>query len=439
MATQEWDVGTVGDDDDVQGVMIDAGVALTAADRAQIDIQIATAKRYPREVVKAQKEAMALACQDEDTAGSMFYALPRKAKGKTVYIEGPSVRFAEVLVYCWGNIRAEARVVAIDETHVTAQGTCMDMERNIGQRFEVKRRITDSNGRRYNEDMITTAGNAACSIAFRNAVFKVIPFALAKRIYDAARRRATGGAEPIEARRQRALAWFSRVGAAEARVLALLQVEQPDDITEEHLVFLTGLKNAIQDGDTTVEQAFSQDNGTGKAESRAADIDRRAAESAEQNGGQQPAAEKKAESEPKQKAEPEKARPSRRQQRAAAEKAEPAETVDATTGEVKEDESAPEPTVDPKLVSQNTRYLALLVERGKGTDAMRIAFQKDLLAQGLVGSAEHTEWRKIDFMSAINELQGMGAGPVPMSEEDEYEAAMAAKEAGGEQDDLLPD
>jgi hypothetical protein len=255
MSAAQWETSD-GESGAVEVVHIDNSIALTASDRAQIDVQIATAKRWPRDLSKFRRDAMALVASDEGTAETMFYALPRKSQGKTTYIEGPSVRFAEALVYCWGNLRVEARIVGVDDTHVTAQGTCMDLEKNIGCRVEVKRRITGSNGRKYNEDMIVVTGNAAASIAFRNAVFKVIPFSLAKSIYEQARKVATGGAQPIEARRQAALTWFAKVGVPEPRLLAHFELGTVDEITEEHLLILTGLRNAIKEGDTSVEQAF---------------------------------------------------------------------------------------------------------------------------------------------------------------------------------------
>ncbi|MFN8826683.1 MAG: hypothetical protein ACK501_17070, partial [Planctomycetota bacterium] len=51
------------------------------------------------------------------------------------------------------------------------------------------RRITGKNGRRYSSDMIGVTGNAACSIALRNAVFRGIPRAFWIDIYDARARR----------------------------------------------------------------------------------------------------------------------------------------------------------------------------------------------------------------------------------------------------------
>lgn len=231
--------------------------ALSVQEHAQFDVQIATAKRYPRDIAKAQKEAIALATQDEDTAASMHYLLKRKDKdGSEVYIEGPSVRAAEIIVYAWGNIRAEARVVDIGDAFVTAQGTCMDLEKNVGCRMEVKRRITTAKGKRYGEDMIVVTGNAACGIAFRNAVFKVIPAVLAKRFLDAAKKKAMGGAMPLEQRVQRALKWFGMLGVGAERVLAYFNIENVGQIDEEKVAQLNGLKTAIQENSTTVEEAF---------------------------------------------------------------------------------------------------------------------------------------------------------------------------------------
>ncbi len=256
-AAADQDVETV----EAELVPLTDSIALTADDRAQIDIQIATAKKYPRDVAKSVREAKLLACMDEDVAASMHYALPRKQDGEKVFITGPTIRFAEIIAYSWQNLRFEKRIVSIDEKYVTAQATVMDLERNIGGRAEVKRRITYSDrgnrkGGRYSEDMIQQTGNAAASIALRNALFAVVPPALTKSVESAAKQLATGGAQPIEARRQKALAWFAKVGADQARVLNLLGVKTVDEITQEDLETLTGLKTSIQDGNITVEEAF---------------------------------------------------------------------------------------------------------------------------------------------------------------------------------------
>lgn len=240
----ETEVGTL--------AMLSGTEALGAVDRASIDVQVSTAHAYPRSVDRSLKEAMTLATLDEETAASMFYALPRS--GKT--IEGPSSRLAEVMAYSWGNLRVDADIVAEDKTHVTAMGTCFDLEKNVAVRVRVKRRITDSRGKRYNEDMIGVTSNAAISIALRNAVFKVIPAALVSRVYGQARKASVGEGGTMTHRRQAALHWFTKLGVTEQQVLDVLEVRGIDDIGMDELITLRGLKTAIKDGETSVEQVF---------------------------------------------------------------------------------------------------------------------------------------------------------------------------------------
>ena len=57
-----------------------------ALDRAAIDVQVATAKQFPRSVAASMKEAKELVTLDTETAGTMFYVLPRGGKK----IRGPS-------------------------------------------------------------------------------------------------------------------------------------------------------------------------------------------------------------------------------------------------------------------------------------------------------------------------------------------------------------
>jgi hypothetical protein len=230
----------------------DGAVALSAVDRASIDIQIATAKQYPRSVDNSLKEALTLATLDEETAASMFYALPR---GKEM-IEGPSARLAEVIAYSWTNLRADSEIVAQDKTTVTARATCFDLEKNVAIRVTVKRRITDKRGRTFNDDMIGVTSNAAISIALRNAVFKVVPRVYVDRIYGAARKASLGKGGTMSAKRKAALELFEKMGVKPEEIFARLEVRGVDDIGENQLVTLRGLLNSIKDGEATVETVF---------------------------------------------------------------------------------------------------------------------------------------------------------------------------------------
>lgn len=234
--------------------------ALEAQTRAEYDIAVVTAHRFPRSLTKFRQAAESMACVDADVAASCYYRLSRSGKS----IEGPSVRFAEIVANAYGNLRFAARITDITETEVVAQGVAHDLENNVSTSTEVRRRISDKNGRRYNEDMILTTCNAACSLALRNAIFKTVPFALAKPIYEKAKAVAIGDVKTLGERRTRALTAFAAMGIDNKRVFARLKVFGIDEITLAHVDELLGLHTSIKDGEADPDAEFPETKNTPK-------------------------------------------------------------------------------------------------------------------------------------------------------------------------------
>lgn len=233
--------------------------------KSEIDMQIATAHKFPRSVKRFRDEALAMVTLNESIAQECIYSLPRKEKDQATgqwvvkTIEGPSARFAEVVASAWGNSRAGARVVSDAGDFVTAQGVFHDLERNVAITYEVQRRITNNKGERYKADMIGVTANAACSIALRNAILKGVPKAFWADMYEQARSTAIGDVQTLANRRARALAVLQKMGVQPATVFAFLKIGGAEDITLEHLSTLFGITTALKDGDTTPEQAFAVD------------------------------------------------------------------------------------------------------------------------------------------------------------------------------------
>ena len=146
-------------------VSTDAGT-VALLNRSEIDMQISTAKKWPRSIKRFRDEALQMVTLNDQIAAECIYSLPRDGK----VVEGPSARFGEIAASAWGNCRAGARVVSDQGDFVTAQGVFHDLERNVAITYEVQRRITGKNGRRYSADMIGVTGNAASSIALRSAI-----------------------------------------------------------------------------------------------------------------------------------------------------------------------------------------------------------------------------------------------------------------------------
>jgi hypothetical protein len=238
--------------------------ALEAISRAEVDIQIATAKKYPRELARVKIEMMGMATLDQETAEACFYTLPRGGKN----IQGPSVRLAEIALACYGNARAGTRVIETvttgDNPHVIVQGVVHDLQRNVSASIEKRRRIIGkkdykSGGHRpIDEDDINLAVNSCSAIAFRDAVFKVVPGALVKPVCDQAKKVAIGDAKTLADRRARCIEAFAKMGVDKPRILSKLAKKSVEDIDLDDLETLLGMHSALRDGELTVDDAFPE-------------------------------------------------------------------------------------------------------------------------------------------------------------------------------------
>ena len=283
---------------------------LQAINRSEIDMQVATAKQYPRNLPEVLNKIATYATMDTETAEDCFYALRRKGSNGDQVIEGLSVRMAEIIAGAWGNLRVQTRIIGNDGKTITAQGICHDLETNLAVSVEVKRRITDKNGKTYSEDMQVTTGNAASAIAFRNAVLKVVPKAVTKKVIADVKQVALGQSLDLETSRQNMIAYFSKLGVTEEIILEYLGMKKREEIDKEAVFELRATANAIKEGTTTVQESFFKP------------IDERR---------QAEAAKKKAE-EAKNKAQ----EAMNKQRKGSAKSDEVPENVDAETGEIKQ-------------------------------------------------------------------------------------------------------
>ena len=242
----------------VQTVEVMQTEQLQSMDRAEIDMQIATAKRFPRNIQQCLDNIRALSMIDEDTMESCFYHLERKDKdGQIKEIEGMSVRMAEIFVSCWGNLRVATRIIGNDGRKITAQGICFDVQNNVAVSCETSRRITNKNGKTYSDDMQIVTGNAASAIAFRNAVFKVIPAAVTKAVTNEIRQRLLEmTSTKISQKRRNAVEWFTKRGVTESELKKYLGIDNLETISAEEIVNLRGVATAIREGSSSIDEVF---------------------------------------------------------------------------------------------------------------------------------------------------------------------------------------
>ena len=101
--------------------------ALERITRSEIDVQIATAHRFPRSIARFKQEALSMATLDEETAAACFYVVPRAGKN----IEGPSIRLAEAAARAMTNIYSSVMSIYDDPKKRIIRVTATDLESNL--------------------------------------------------------------------------------------------------------------------------------------------------------------------------------------------------------------------------------------------------------------------------------------------------------------------
>ena len=229
---------------------------LAALNRSEIDIQISTARSYPRNVDESIRKIVSLATVNPQTANECFYSL-RRGGGEGAAIEGPSVRLAEIVAASWGNLRVASQIMGNDGKFITARGVCHDLETNVAVASEVRRRITDKYGKTYNDDMQVVTGNAAGAIAFRNAVFKVVPKAVISEAINTIKKSMIADtAQNFEETRGKMFTVFAKEGVTKEMIYNYFEISSDEEITPEIVSELRTTYTAITEGQATVEELF---------------------------------------------------------------------------------------------------------------------------------------------------------------------------------------
>lgn len=231
-------------------------------ERIQIDQMIATAHRFPRMLDTVMKKIGTLALYNKDSAESCIYALPRGGKP----IIGPSISFANIVMQSWGNCRVGARIVYIDTKQkvVIAEGAFLDLETNSQSIVPVQRRIVDSKGRLYSDDMQIVTGMAAASIARRNAILQGVPRGLWHPVFTDALGIVRGNVQTFAENREAAFKALAQFGVKPEQIIMVLGLKGDVDLTFEHIPTLRGMYQALRDGSSTVEDLFDPRKMTGR-------------------------------------------------------------------------------------------------------------------------------------------------------------------------------
>lgn len=218
-----------------------------AQERAAIDMQIATAKRYPRDLRRVLENSLVIACMNKETAESCRYAKPVDGRSVT----GPSVHLARIVSQQYGNIRVQQRIKQIGDKVIIAEAVAFDLETNYAVCVEARRSILKRTGERFSDSTIETNAMAIMAIAERNAILKVVPKSIIDKVYGEAFKCAYGDlsdATKLLKERERLLKLFRNdYGISEEDVLRCIGLQTKEAIKAEHIADLNGYIQSLKD------------------------------------------------------------------------------------------------------------------------------------------------------------------------------------------------
>lgn len=224
---------------------------------AEAQGQMIIAKRFPRDPNAAYNDLMSV-CKIPAMAEVAFYSLPR---GNNV-VAGPSIRLAEEIARCWGNIEYGHRELSRSQGKSEVEVYAWDKETNTRsiRQLTVMHTIDTKQGPRPLRDQkeIDDRISNVASKQVRGRILALMPKWLVVMATDECQKTLAGNnAEPLIARVRKALPRFAEYGVTQKMIEKYLGHDVASTTAQE-LANLQGIFNALREGES-VEAYFSHE------------------------------------------------------------------------------------------------------------------------------------------------------------------------------------
>ena len=236
---------------------INQGTVAIEASRAIAEAQgkLVIAKRFPRDEVQAYNR-VAQACQRKGIAEKAFYSYNRG--GGTV--SGPTIRFAEELARCWGNIDYGIKELSQDEGKSEMQAYAWDLETNAQsvQNF-TNPHIREVGGKAKiltsQRDIYEINANMGAR-RLRSRILAILPTDLVDMaIAECKKTLAGNNDEPLIDRVKNMVIVFGKLGVTQEQIEKRLG-RKVDTMTIDDFTDYIGIYNAIKQGESKIAEWF---------------------------------------------------------------------------------------------------------------------------------------------------------------------------------------
>lgn len=236
---------------------INQGTIAIEASRAVAEAQgkLVIAKRFPRDEVSAYAKAME-ACQRPTMAEKAFYSFPRRNQT----VEGPTIRFAEELARCWGNIDYGIKELSQDDGKSEMQAYAWDLETNAQsvQNFtnlhqrEVEKKMQKLTSLR---DIYENNANMATR-RLRSRILAILPSWFVEDCIAECKKTLAGQNEtPLVDRVKKMVVQFAKLGVTQEQIETRLK-KKIDTMNADDFVEYIGIYNAIKQGESKIADWF---------------------------------------------------------------------------------------------------------------------------------------------------------------------------------------
>lgn len=236
---------------------INQGTIAIEANRAIAEAQgkLVIAKRFPRNQVDAFRNVME-SCQRKGIAEKAFYSYKRGGQ----VVSGPTIRFAEELARCWGNIDYGIKELSQDDGKSEMQAYAWDLETNTIsiQNFTNPHYRETKDGRKKltsDRDIYEINANMGAR-RLRSRILAILPNDLVESAIAQCKKTLEGGNEiPLIDKVKNMVNGFGRLGVSREQ-LEKYMGHKIDETTAAEISELVGIYNSIKEGNTKPSDWF---------------------------------------------------------------------------------------------------------------------------------------------------------------------------------------
>ena len=242
---------------------LNKGTVYIESNRAIAEAQgkLVIAKRFPRDEVRAYSQVQQ-SCSRKGIAEKAFFSYSRAGS----IVSGPSIRLAEELARCWGNIDYGIKELSNDNGKSEMQAYAWDLETNTKseQTFtnphtrEAKGVIKTLTSQR---DIYENNANMGAR-RLRSRILAILPNDLVDMaIAECKKTLAGNNDEPLIDRVKKMVVAFSKIGVSQDQIEKRLK-RKVDTMNADDFVDYIGIYNSIKQNESKISEWFGQEETT---------------------------------------------------------------------------------------------------------------------------------------------------------------------------------